>query len=175
MKFVLAALATWRVTHLLANEDGPADVIARFRSRLGDGLAARLIDCFNCLSVWVAAPAALYVSRKFEDWPFIWLALSGAGCLLERVMREPVTIQPILQETEGEIEHVLRSEAVGDERRNGNSSELTGPPGGAQGFGISGSVTPGPAEASAYKPRGEAAELTESAGQGVRSGYGKGV
>jgi hypothetical protein len=32
LKFVLAVLATWRVTHLLASEDGPADIIVRYRS-----------------------------------------------------------------------------------------------------------------------------------------------
>ena len=30
-QFVLAVLATWRVTHLLASEDGPGDVVVRFR------------------------------------------------------------------------------------------------------------------------------------------------
>ena len=45
--FLLAALATWRVTHLLASEDGPADVILRFRVRLGNTFAGKLMDCFN--------------------------------------------------------------------------------------------------------------------------------
>ena len=41
MKFVVAALATWRVTHLLASEDGPADIVVRVRRRLGDGVLGR--------------------------------------------------------------------------------------------------------------------------------------
>jgi hypothetical protein len=41
MRFVSAVLATWRVTHLLANEDGPADSIVRFLAQLGHGLAGR--------------------------------------------------------------------------------------------------------------------------------------
>jgi hypothetical protein len=88
----LAVLATWRVTHLLASEDGPADLIVHFRRRLGQGLAAKLMDCFNYLSLWIAAPAALFVSRKPLDWLCTWLALSGAACLLERLGREPVVI-----------------------------------------------------------------------------------
>ena len=67
IRFVLAALATWRVTHLLASEDGPADLIVRFRARLGRSFAGSLMDCFNCLSFWIAAPAALFVSRKPLD------------------------------------------------------------------------------------------------------------
>jgi hypothetical protein len=110
-RFVLAVLATWRVTHLLANEDGPADLIFRFRRLLGQSLAGSLMDCFNCLSLWIAAPAALFVTRRPVEWFFNWLALSGAACLLERIGREPEQMQPMPQLTEGEDDNVLRSEA----------------------------------------------------------------
>ena len=130
-KFVLAALATWRVTHLLASEDGPADLIVRFRARLGHGLTGKLMDCFNCLSLWIAAPAALFVLRKPLDWLFTWLALSGAACLLERLGHEPVVIQPISQTLEGEANNVLRSETVGAAERSGSGENAddnaTGP------------------------------------------------
>ena len=83
-RFALAALAIWRVTHLLAEEDGPADVVVRVRARLGDGPLGGLMDCFYCLSIWVAAPFAPAVARRPHDVPLTWLALSGAACLLER-------------------------------------------------------------------------------------------
>jgi hypothetical protein len=83
-RFALASLATWRVTHLLAEEDGPADVIVRLRRRAGGGRLGELMDCFYCLSIWVAAPATLAVARRPRDAPLAWLALSGAACLLER-------------------------------------------------------------------------------------------
>ena len=44
LELIVAALATWRVTHLLAYEDGPLDVIAGVRSRLGDGVLGRLAN-----------------------------------------------------------------------------------------------------------------------------------
>lgn len=124
IRFVLAVLATWRVTHLLANEDGPADVIVRLRSRLGHSLAGQMMDCFNCLSLWIAAPAAIFVARGPLEWLFAWLALSGAACLLQRLGEESVAIEPISEPTEGEPNHVLWSEApsagkfrnVGDSR-----------------------------------------------------------
>ena len=97
LKFALAVLATWRITHLLANEDGPADLLARFRARLGNGIAGKLMDCFQCLSIWVAAPVSFYVGEKPLDLLLTWLALSGAACLLERVGQEPVVIQPAPQ------------------------------------------------------------------------------
>jgi uncharacterized protein DUF1360 len=114
MRFVVAVLATWRVTHLLASEDGPADAIVRFRARLGPGLAGKLMDCFYCLSLWVAAPAAFFVSRRTLDWLFTWLAISGASCLLERWGQDPVVIQPVSDPKQREDNNnVLRPETIG--------------------------------------------------------------
>ena len=107
LRLVLAVLATWRVTHLLASEDGPGDIIFRFRRLLGNGFAGKLMDCFNCLSLWVAAPIALFVSRQPTQWFMGWLALSGGACLLERLGREPVIVQPAPQPLQGDQDHVL--------------------------------------------------------------------
>src|SRR5271165_3420537 len=85
MTFVLAVLATWRVTHLLANEDGPADIVFRLRRWLGEGWIGGLMDCFNCLSLSIAAPAALFVSTAPLTWLVSWLSVSGGACLLERL------------------------------------------------------------------------------------------
>ena len=60
--FALAVLATWRVTHLLSSEDGPGDLIVRMRARLGKNRAGELMDCFYCLSIWIAVPGAFFVS-----------------------------------------------------------------------------------------------------------------
>jgi Protein of unknown function (DUF1360) len=86
-RFVLSALATWRVAHLLAEEDGPADVVVRLRARAGASWAGSLMDCFNCLSLWVAAPLSAGVTNTRRARPIAWLALSGAACLLEQATR----------------------------------------------------------------------------------------
>jgi|SRR5271157_1779441 len=86
-RFLLAALATWRITHLLAEEDGPGDVVVRARARMGAGWLGGLMDCFNCLSIWVAAPLSVGLMRKRGADPLAWLALSGAACLLEQATR----------------------------------------------------------------------------------------
>ncbi len=140
IRFVLAVLATWRVTHLLADEDGPADLIVRLRSRLGGSLAGQMMDCFHCLSLWIAAPAAIFVARSPLEWLFAWLALSGAACLLQRLGGAPVAIEPISDPMEGETHHVLWSETPGsaelgnalgsrdpaEERRPGNGEPASG-------------------------------------------------
>ncbi len=112
MRFVLAVLATWRITHLLANEDGPADIVVRVRRRFGHGLVGSLMDCFNCLSVWIAAPAAFLLSRRPLMWVISWLALSGGACLLERLGEKPIVIEPGSQPPEGDGD-VLRQQTKG--------------------------------------------------------------
>ena len=84
-RFILSALAVWRLTHLLAEEDGPWDLIARLRSKLGAGLLGRLMDCFFCLSLWISLPLAIWLSSGWIGLLLHWQALSGAACLLEKI------------------------------------------------------------------------------------------
>jgi len=93
--FTLAVLATWRLTHLLAMEDGPGDIIATLRQALGNRFFGKLMDCFYCLSLWVAAPVAFLLTNKWSEWPLFWLALSGAACLLERPKDHPIDLQQL--------------------------------------------------------------------------------
>ena len=87
---VLGSLCVWRITHLLQAEDGPGDVVVRLRRRLGDGFWGKLMDCFYCLSVWIALPIALLVGHDWTQRLFLWPALSAAAILLERItQREP--------------------------------------------------------------------------------------
>ena len=83
--FMILILATWRLTHLLAKEDGPFEVVFRMRKSLGDSLFGKLMDCFYCLSLWISVPFALYGGHAWVDRLLLWLALSGAACLLERI------------------------------------------------------------------------------------------
>lgn len=115
MRFLVSALATWRVTHLLAREDGPGDIVVRFRRRLAHGFWGRLLDCFYCLSLWVAAPAAAMVTTVLPDAVATWLALSGAACLLERIGEPPLMIGSVDTER-GESHALLRPETHGSER-----------------------------------------------------------
>jgi len=85
LRFVLAVLATWRVAHLLAREDGPFDLVLRLRARAGNGTLGRLMDCPYCLSIWVAAPWAAWIAHDPVEWMAVWLAVSGGASLLERV------------------------------------------------------------------------------------------
>ena len=128
MPFLLAVLATWRVTHLLASEDGPADIIVPISRLVGpehrrpaDGLL-QLPQSVDCGS------SCLFVSRRPLGWLFSWLALSGGACLLERLGQEPVVIQTISQPTEGETNDVLRSETQELRNSHAQSNDAERPP-----------------------------------------------
>jgi len=82
--FVLGALAVWRVTHLLWAEDGPWDVLANLRQLAGKSFLGKLLDCFYCLSLWVAAPLAWWLAQGWRHGLLLWLALSAGAILLER-------------------------------------------------------------------------------------------
>jgi hypothetical protein len=82
---LLGILGVWRVTHLLSAEDGPAGIFARLRRWVGNGFWGGLLDCFYCLSVWVAAAFAWGLGNSITESLWLWPALSGAAILLERL------------------------------------------------------------------------------------------
>lgn len=82
---LLGALCVWRVTHLLNAEDGPWDVLVRLRRLAGRGLWGELLDCFYCLSLWIAAPLAGVLGASWGERLLLWPALSASAILLERI------------------------------------------------------------------------------------------
>jgi hypothetical protein len=82
IEITLCILATWRITHLLSQEDGPFDLVFRFRKLLGQGFFGSLLDCFYCLSIWIAIPFAFLLCNRWLDGIITWLALSGGASLL---------------------------------------------------------------------------------------------
>ena len=84
MTFLIAVLAVWRITHLFYGEDGPGDIFVRLRRLAGRSFFGQLLDCFYCLSLWVAAPIAWIVGVTWWERAFLWLALSGGAILLQR-------------------------------------------------------------------------------------------
>jgi len=94
-RFVVAALAVWRLAHLLAVEDGPWDLILRIRRKLETTVWGKMMDCFNCLSLWISIPFAFFVVSGAAERIVTWLALSGAACLADRLGKEPLVLENI--------------------------------------------------------------------------------
>ncbi len=81
---ILGILSVWRVAHMLYGEDGPWNIFVKFRALVGNGFWGSLLDCFYCLSIWVAVPVALVIGEGWEEIIFLWLATSAGAILLER-------------------------------------------------------------------------------------------
>ncbi len=84
LRLLVSSLAVWRITHLLAEEDGPWDVVVKLRQRIHSAWLGNALDCFYCLSVWVAIPFATWTGSAWMERAILWPAISGAAILLER-------------------------------------------------------------------------------------------
>jgi hypothetical protein len=82
MEFLVATLAVWRLAHLFSQEDGPFELVFKLRKSLGQGFFGSVMDCFYCLSIWIAVPFAIYLGGSFAEIVIVWLALSGGASLL---------------------------------------------------------------------------------------------
>jgi len=87
-RFTLSTLAIWRLTHLVAEEDGPWDLLVHFRAKLGNNVFGRLMDCFYCLSLWFSLPLSIWLASGWVGLILHWQALSGAACLLQRITQK---------------------------------------------------------------------------------------
>ena len=112
-------LIVWRITHLLYGEDGPWDVIVRLRRAANKGFWASLLDCFYCLSLWIAVPFAALLGDGWEERLLFWPALSGGAIVLERLTAKDGS-DPIVYFTgrEEESDNVLRQEQNDANDRN---------------------------------------------------------
>jgi hypothetical protein len=69
-------------------------MVIRVRRLAGEGFWGKLLDCFYCLSVWVAAPIALLIGQNWPERAFLWPSLSAGAMLLERVQGAAPRILP---------------------------------------------------------------------------------
>jgi hypothetical protein len=86
LNIILAALAAWRLTHLFHVEDGPFRVFDRLRGLMRKLGLGELMDCFYCVSLWMASPFALWLGVGWVERAVLWLALSAAAILMNRLV-----------------------------------------------------------------------------------------
>lgn len=121
---LLATLSAWRITHLLQAEDGPWELMARLRRRAGANFWGALLDCFYCLSLWIAAPLAFVIGENWRERLLLWPALSAGAILLERISRREASAPPAIYFEDQENEHVLlRQKERTDQTPAANSSQ----------------------------------------------------
>jgi hypothetical protein len=135
MKFywlVLGVLAVWRATFFLQAEDGPWEVVVRLRVAVGNGFWGKLLDCFYCLSVWIAAPFALWLGENWRERFLLWLSFSAGASLLQKLTAPKVPPAPYVAEpAEQELYGMLWSKkGDGGQTRPANAAGDSGKPDG---------------------------------------------
>jgi hypothetical protein len=118
-RLVLGTLVTWRLTHLLHAEDGPWKVLERIRRAVRAQLGT-VLDCFYCLSLWIAAPLAYVISESWKECVLLIPALSAAAILLERVTSPPM---PNFVEDPEVSDGLLWKEPSGDDASDDGRAE----------------------------------------------------
>lgn len=77
--FILACLATYRISRMIAVEEGPFAVFYYMRERVGvKSWVGRGIACTLCVSAWIAWPIALLT--PYATWQeYVLVALGSAA------------------------------------------------------------------------------------------------
>lgn len=102
-RYVLAALAVWRVTHLFHVEDGPFHGFTKVRALAARTGLREVFDCFYCLSLWTSLPAAYWLAGSWPLRAATWLSLSAAAILIEQKLLGGPSVS-----TESEQDGMLR-------------------------------------------------------------------
>ena len=87
LTFVIAALATFRISVALAEEEGPFGIFRAWRGALDPDQTTWLgrgVNCVFCVSFWVALPFAVLIEPDLWRVPLVWFALAGAVVLIRR-------------------------------------------------------------------------------------------
>lgn len=86
---LIGGLVTWRVSNILAKENGPLMVFLRLRAYLASkqkqmGGLYDMISCVKCVSVFVGLVVALAPAESFFELLLYALAFSAITALIER-------------------------------------------------------------------------------------------
>ena len=98
-ELIILGLATWRLTSLIVNEDGPFELLLRLRYVLGvrydehsevygTNVIAKALMCVWCASLWVAAFWAVLflIYPKIGTIIALPFALSAVAIMIERLV-----------------------------------------------------------------------------------------
>jgi hypothetical protein len=99
MAILLLVFATWRLTSLIVNEEGPFDIFVKLRTYIGietnaygvsggNNMIAKALTCIWCTSLWVSFLASFFSPYSVNIGWFIvsWLAISTGAILFDEVL-----------------------------------------------------------------------------------------
>jgi hypothetical protein len=95
LRIALAVLVCYRLSELVAVDDGPYRIFSRFRGRLDDfGVVqdtlvydmAELVSCPYCLGVWFGLLCAVLVQFRIDS-VLVVIGIAGGQCVLRDLTR----------------------------------------------------------------------------------------
>lgn len=110
LKFIVGALAAWRVSFLLVREQGPWGTVAAMRAALQRS-RANVLSCVKCTGMWISLPIALFVTEGHVERLVTWLGLAGVVALIDEWTRPAFEWQEASDEKQ-----LLRSKVDSDDR-----------------------------------------------------------
>ncbi len=93
MALILSVLAVYRLSYLIAKEDGPFDVFSVMRGKIRqENWIGRGLHCVLCISFWLSFLPAfwLYWGRPINVI-IGWFGIAGAVMVLYKVLDEQFT------------------------------------------------------------------------------------
>lgn len=95
---VLSILAVYRISYLIAKEDGPFDMFMVIREK-ADPLnppldwIGRGLRCILCVSFWLSLIPAILLFQGMGFWDFMvgWFGIAGGVLVLYKVIDEQLT------------------------------------------------------------------------------------
>jgi len=92
--FVSGALATFRLSHLVAKERGPLSVFERIRNVLprGRGSAQEWVSCIFCFSLSASSVVCVLLwtaglNLTLQEWTVHWLGFSAVALIVNQSLR----------------------------------------------------------------------------------------
>ncbi len=97
MNFLIVALAVWRISSLLVNEEGPFGIFEKLRylvgvrydkhsEQVGTNVIAKIFLCVWCISIYLGALGAITLASSVLEWALNALALSTVAVIIEEVV-----------------------------------------------------------------------------------------
>lgn len=86
ISFAMSVLAVYRVSYMIAVEDGPFDLYVMLRARFNQATwIGRGLVCPLCISFWLSAIPAI-----FMPVPFVlnWLAIAGTCLIIHKRLQQ---------------------------------------------------------------------------------------
>lgn len=82
LTLIIAALAVYRVSRMVTDEEGPFALFSRIRDRFPPtNWVGRGLECVLCVSFWAALPVAWWLGGP---WGLTWPALSAVTVIIRK-------------------------------------------------------------------------------------------